>query len=128
MDHLRELRLYIHSNQILLYPDHNRILSQLTAIETLHIDYALRDMDVTLNDFVNLVPLRFQRMHTLNVTVESYDPDYVLHMQRYLDEMRPKVQYGIHFNDCQLAKYVGRHRDRYLAEFENGNEPVPEAN
>lgn len=119
MEQLHELRLQIHSFQMRLDSEQADILSQLTAIDILHLDYTLLDMAVSQAEFANLVPRKFVKVQTLNVTVEFHKTDYLTLMQQYFTDLQTRVKYSVNFKDCQLAKYMGRHRERYLIEYEN---------
>lgn len=119
MEQLYELRLQIHSFQMRLDPEQAYILSQLTAICILNLDYTLLDMAVAPAEFVHLVPQKFVKVHTLNVTVEFHETDFFTLMQQYFRELQTRVKYCVNFKDCQLGKYMGRHRERYVNEYEN---------
>lgn len=116
---LQTLRLHIHSFQMHLDQNQAAILSQLTEIHTLTLDYTLLDMKIDPADFVDLVPKKFVKVHTLNVTIEFHDTDLLALIQKYFDNLKTQVKYSVNFKDCLLAKYMGRHRERYIEEFEN---------
>ena len=118
MEQLPELRLGIHSFQMRIDPEQSRLLAQLRSIETLQLDYVLLDLDMPPGDFVDLAPIKFNKLHTLNVTVQYHDVDNFTQVQQYYDQLRPRVKYTVNVNDCLISRYMGRHHHRYFAEFE----------